>query len=103
MHANRHGDIRPVPEQISALRNTSPHSVALSCGDRQLTYEELDRSADRFARYLRQLGSVPGGSVAICMERGRSTGSSPLSALCALVLRVCPWIPRDQIRVCALP
>ena len=63
------GDVRPVPEQISDLRDTSPHSIALSYGDRQLSYEELDHRADRFAGHLMQLGIVSGESVAICMER----------------------------------
>ena len=63
------GDVRPVPEQISELRDNYPHSIALSYGDRQLSYEELDRRADRFAGYLMQLGIVSGDTVAICMER----------------------------------
>jgi amino acid adenylation domain-containing protein len=60
---------RPVPEQISELGENSPHSVALIHGCRQLTYDELDRKADRFAGHLARLGIVPGGTVAICMER----------------------------------
>src|ERR1700691_2311204 len=60
---------RPVPEQISALRNSHPQSVALSYVDRQLSYGELDRRADRFAGHLAQCGVVSGGTVAICMER----------------------------------
>jgi|HubBroStandDraft_1064217.scaffolds.fasta_scaffold01508_2 amino acid adenylation domain-containing protein len=58
-----------VSEQISELRDAFPHSIALSHGDQRLSYEELDRKADRFATYLMQLGIVPGGTVAICMER----------------------------------
>jgi len=63
------GNVRPVPEQISELRKIHPRSVALSWGDRQLSYEEFDRRADRFAGYLMQLGVVSGDTVAICMER----------------------------------
>jgi|HubBroStandDraft_1064217.scaffolds.fasta_scaffold00506_3 amino acid adenylation domain-containing protein len=62
-------DVRPVPEQISELANVYPHSVALSCGDRHLSYQELDRKADRFASHLTQLGIVSGDTVAVCMER----------------------------------
>jgi amino acid adenylation domain-containing protein len=60
---------RNVSEQISALRDAYPHSIALSHGDKRLSYEDLDRKADRFAAHLMQLGIVPGGTVAICMER----------------------------------
>jgi amino acid adenylation domain-containing protein len=61
--------IQPVAEQISDLRYNSPHSIALSHADRQLSYEELDNRADRFAGYLAQCGVATGGAVAICMER----------------------------------
>jgi amino acid adenylation domain-containing protein len=61
--------IRSVPEQISELRNAYPHSIALRQGDRQLSYEELDRRVDRFAGHLMQLGIASGGTVAICIER----------------------------------
>ena len=63
------GQVRPVPEQISELRHSCPHSIALSYGDQQQSYEELDRRADQFAGHLMQLGVVSGGTVAICMER----------------------------------
>jgi amino acid adenylation domain-containing protein len=61
--------IRSVPEQISELRNAYPHSIALRQGDRQLSYEELDRRVDRFAGHLMQLGIASAGTVAICIER----------------------------------
>jgi amino acid adenylation domain-containing protein len=62
-------NIQPVAEQISSLRDNYPHSIALSYADQQLSYEELDNRADRFAGYLAQCGVLTGGTVAICMER----------------------------------
>jgi amino acid adenylation domain-containing protein len=62
-------DVCPVPEQISAHRTTSPHYPALAYCERELSYEELNRGADRFAGHLMQLGVVSGDTVAICMER----------------------------------
>src|SRR3984885_1456 len=62
-------NFQPVTEQIKMLAATGPNSVALSYGDQQLSYEELDCAADRFARYLTECGVVGGGAVAICMER----------------------------------
>ena len=61
--------VRLVAEQISDLKNEYPRSIALSHGDRQLSFEELDSKADKFAGYLRELGVESGGTVAICMER----------------------------------
>jgi amino acid adenylation domain-containing protein len=62
-------DVCPVPEQISAHRTTSPQSPALAYCERELSYEELNSGADRFAGHLMQLGIVSGDTVAICMER----------------------------------
>jgi amino acid adenylation domain-containing protein len=62
-------DVRSVPEQISDLLDFAPDAIALSDRNRQLTYYDLDCSANQFAEYLAELGVVPGGTVAICMER----------------------------------
>src|ERR1700684_3291782 len=58
-----------ISEQISGVRDNFPHSVALSWGDRTLSYQELDRRANQFAAHLARRGVVSGGTVAICMER----------------------------------
>jgi amino acid adenylation domain-containing protein len=68
MHAST-CDVRSVPEQIAELSKANPQSIALSGEHRQLSYADLDRSGDRFAAYLMQLGVTPGDTVAICMER----------------------------------
>ncbi len=62
-------DVRSVSEQISELLDAMPHSIALRNGEQQLTYQELDARADRFAGYLVEFGVASGGTVAICMER----------------------------------
>jgi non-ribosomal peptide synthetase component F len=62
-------DVLSVPEQISGTAQLIPDSVALSYGDQQLKYGELDQRADRFAAYLAQLGVGPETTAAICMER----------------------------------
>ena len=63
------GDLRPVPEQISELGARYPKASALCYRDQRLSYEELNRKADRFAGFLVQLGVLPGDAVAICIER----------------------------------
>jgi amino acid adenylation domain-containing protein len=62
-------DVLSVPEQISEIAQLIPNSVALSYGDEQLKYGELDQRADRFAAYITRLGAGPGTTAAICMER----------------------------------
>ena len=48
----------------------SPEAVAVVCEDQCLSYEELNREANRLAHYLIHLGVKPGDRVAICVERG---------------------------------
>lgn len=62
-------EIRPVPEQISELRDSAPHAIALSSAGEQLSYRDLNARADRFAAYLVECGVTAGGTVALCMER----------------------------------
>ncbi len=47
----------------------TPDAIAVSFGDEQLTYQELDRRANKVAHYLQQLGVVPEVLVGICIEQ----------------------------------
>ena len=54
---------------IEAQVERTPDAVAVIFCGRQLTYRELDRRANRVARYLQNLGVGPETLVGICMER----------------------------------
>ena len=54
---------RPVPEVIRAQAQRTPAAPAVRCGDRTLTYAELDAAADRLARRLVAAGAGPGRAV----------------------------------------
>jgi non-ribosomal peptide synthetase-like protein len=47
-----------------------PERPALQCGDTHWTYAELNRRANRFARYLRESGIGPGAIVGLQLMRG---------------------------------
>ncbi|MBI3415937.1 MAG: amino acid adenylation domain-containing protein, partial [Verrucomicrobia bacterium] len=47
----------------------APGRPALACGDRRLSYGELNAQANQIARYLRQRGVKPNDRVALCVER----------------------------------
>ncbi|OLR94900.1 thioester reductase [Actinokineospora bangkokensis] len=46
-----------------------PDRVAVSCGDTQLSYAELDAMADALALRLRRRGVAPGVRVGVCVDR----------------------------------
>ena len=62
-------DLLCVLQQISKSRAQNPAAIALSCGDRQVNYQNLCLGAEKLAEYLKQLGVTPGCAVALCMER----------------------------------
>jgi amino acid adenylation domain-containing protein len=47
----------------------TPGAIALVCGTRQLTYEELNQKANQLANYLRKQGAGPDVLVGICLHR----------------------------------
>jgi non-ribosomal peptide synthetase component F/thioesterase domain-containing protein/aryl carrier-like protein len=52
---------------IEAQVARAPDSTAVICGDRHLTYAELNAAAGRFAAYLRAQGIVRGSRVGVCL------------------------------------
>lgn len=61
--------LKALPELITDQAASTPDSIALSMGERTLTYEALNAQANRLARYLRRLGVGRGELVGICLER----------------------------------
>jgi amino acid adenylation domain-containing protein len=47
----------------------TPQAEALAEGDRRLSYEELNRQANKLANYLRKQGAGPEAVVGLCLER----------------------------------
>ncbi|HEY3480959.1 MAG TPA: amino acid adenylation domain-containing protein, partial [Streptomyces sp.] len=56
-------------ELLTAQARRSPEAVALVCGERSLTYAELDRRAGRLAGHLAALGVGPDDRVGVLAER----------------------------------
>ncbi len=59
----------------------TPEATALIAGDERLSYAELDARANRFARYLVDLGVGPDALVAVCLERSTAMVVSLLGIL----------------------
>ncbi|MDB6068281.1 MAG: Non-ribosomal peptide synthetase component [Pedosphaera sp.] len=58
-----------VHELFEAQAAQTPDSVAVVCGDQELTYAELNARANQLARHLRGLGVRPDTRVGISVER----------------------------------
>jgi non-ribosomal peptide synthetase component F len=58
-----------VQELFEAQVERTPEGTAVVYQDRELSYAELNRRANRLAHYLRELGVRPDARVAICVER----------------------------------
>lgn len=76
-----------------------PDATALMFGSRQLTYQTLNRRANRLAHYLRRLGVGPESLVGICMERSVDMIVGILGILKAggAYVPVDPGYPADRI------
>jgi amino acid adenylation domain-containing protein/non-ribosomal peptide synthase protein (TIGR01720 family) len=62
-----YGRDRCIHDLIQEQARARPDAVALICGDRELTYRELDARSNQLARRLQQLGVEPETVVAVCL------------------------------------
>uniref|UniRef100_UPI00056C4008 AMP-binding protein n=1 Tax=Streptomyces sp. NRRL B-1347 TaxID=1476877 RepID=UPI00056C4008 len=58
-----------VPELVARQVVRVPDAVAVECGERRLSYAELDAAANRLAHRLRAEGVGVGSSVAVLLDR----------------------------------
>jgi amino acid adenylation domain-containing protein len=76
-----------------------PEAIALTDGDRELSYEELNQRANRLARHLRELGAERGSLVAIYADRSTQLVVAILGTLKtgAAYVPLDPVYPPDRI------
>ncbi len=89
-----------VPALFAAQVARAPEAVAVTCGDRSLTYRELDEAADRFAHVLSGCGVGPGAWVALLLERSAEAVVVMLAVLKtgAAYLAIDPALPAARMR-----
>lgn len=77
----------------------SPDAVAVTWGDRALTYRELDARANQLAHYLRHHEVGPGRFVAVCAEPSPERATALLGILKAggAYLTLDPFVPRERL------
>jgi amino acid adenylation domain-containing protein len=81
-----------VHERIASQAARTPDRPAVVSGDRQLTYRELDRRADRLARHLAARGLGTEERVGICLPRTEEI----VIALLAILRAGCAYVPLDS-------
>ncbi len=76
-----------------------PNRIALVCDQRQVSYSELNRRANRLARHLRTLGVAEGRYVALCLPRSADMIVALLGAMKAggAYVPLLPEAPRLRI------
>ena len=91
----------PAPEERFCLHELfewqvqrSPEATALCCEGRELTYEELDRRANRLAHHLIALGAAPERPVAILLERSLDL----VVAILGVLKTGAPYLPIDPMQ-----
>ncbi|KDF01162.1 amino acid adenylation protein [Mycolicibacterium aromaticivorans JS19b1 = JCM 16368] len=70
-----------IPALFAAQVARAPETVALTCGERSLTYQELDKATNRFAHLLTGRGIGPGQRVALLAPRSAEAIVSILAVL----------------------
>lgn len=96
---------RPSPNQECVHRLfeeqviRSPDASAVVMRNRELTYEELNRRANRIGRYLRLLGIGPGAHAAICTEKNFAMVEALLGVLKAgaACVHIDPDYPAERL------
>jgi amino acid adenylation domain-containing protein len=88
-----------VHEWVEAQVARTPRALAVVFEGESLTYEELDRRANRMAHGLRRRGVAPERLVGICVERSLEMAVAALAVLKAggALVALDPAYPRDRL------
>ncbi len=90
-----------VHEQVSDQARLIPERVAVRCGDRELSYGQLEEQAVRLAGKLRKMGVGPNAPVALCLDRSPEMMVAILAVLKAggAYVPIDPSNPRQRIEL----
>ncbi|WP_255432611.1 non-ribosomal peptide synthase/polyketide synthase [Xanthomonas sp. JAI131] len=76
---------------FEAQAQRTPDAIALVAGEERLSYDELNRRANRLSRHLRSLGVAPDDRVGLCLERN----AGMMVALLATLKSGGAYVPLD--------
>ncbi|MEV6237842.1 amino acid adenylation domain-containing protein [Lentzea sp. NPDC051838] len=89
-----------IAERFAVMAGKHADRVAVSCGDRSLTYRELDRWSDAVAAHLAASGVAQGDLVGLALDRDVEMVVSVLATVKAgaVYVPIDPGYPEDRIR-----
>ena len=91
-YAISHGHrLRYVHDLFGEQASRQPHSAAVVSAGTELTYGQLDRSANQLAHHLREMGVGPEVLVGVCLERG----TEAIRCLLAILKAGGAYLPLD--------
>jgi amino acid adenylation domain-containing protein len=83
----------PLAELLEAQVECTPDSTAVVCGERRLTYRELNERSNQLSYELRKHGAGPDKLVAVCVDRSPEM----VVALLAIVKAGAAYLPLDPL------
>ncbi len=89
-----------LPELFAAQVARTPEAIAVTCGDRELTYADLAAASNRLARHLISLGAGPEQNVGLTLHRSVDLVIALLAIIKtgAAYLPVDPDYPPDRVK-----
>jgi amino acid adenylation domain-containing protein len=89
-----------IHQLIGEQATRTPQAIAAVCGARQLTYAQLEATANRLAHFLHQRGVSTGSRVALCLDRSLEMLVGVLGILKsgAAYVPLDPDFPAERIR-----
>ena len=93
-------EARPLPSLFEAHAATAPTATAVAFAGEELSYDQLNRRANRLAHFLRSLGVGPELRVGLCLERSVELLTTVLAVWKAggVFLPLDPGQPRRRLR-----
>ncbi|HJY72950.1 MAG TPA: AMP-binding protein, partial [Streptosporangiaceae bacterium] len=84
-------NVRYVHDLFGEQASRRPHSAAVVSAGTQLTYRQLDESANQLAHHLQEMGVGPETLVGVCLERGIDA----IRCLLAILKAAGAYLPLD--------
>ncbi|WP_029111010.1 non-ribosomal peptide synthetase, partial [Mycobacterium sp. URHD0025] len=82
-----------IPVMFAEQVARDPGAAAVACGDRSLTYRELDEASNRLAHYLTGVGAGPGECVALLLNHS----AEAIVAILAVLKSGAAYLPIDPM------